>query len=201
MNLTPGKLFAKPENCCATIAPCYSHTEVFVKKISLLLAMATVAAVAAPNMASASRKYGMAGCGLGSAVMGPKGSQVSAATTNGTAGSQLFGITTGTSNCVPDGGNANLEAQESFMFSNYAALSKEIAQGNGTTLAGLANVLGCGETDQPNFNKVAQADHRKIFAAPGAVAALETLKESISQNATLAQNCKYAAVTTEGVNQ
>jgi len=152
-------------------------------------------------MAKASRKYGFAGCGLGSIVMGPKGSQLSAATTNGTSQSQYFGITTGTSNCAPDSGNSNLEAQESFMFNNYAALSKEIAQGNGTTLVGLASVLGCGETDQSSFNKVAQADHRKIFSAPGAVAALETLKESIAQDQTLAQNCKYAAVSTEGVNQ
>jgi len=92
------------------------------------------------------------------------------------------------------------EAQESFMFSNYATLSKEMAQGSGTTLAGLAQVLGCGETDLASFNKVAQTEHRKIFSSPGAVAALETLKESIVQNESLAQNCKFASVSsTEGV--
>lgn len=164
------------------------------------LAAGAVALLITPTMAHAQRKYGMAGCGLGSVVMGPKGSQISAYTTNGTSGTQLYGITTGTSNCQPDRRGAMSEAQESFMFSNYATLSKEMAQGSGTTLAGLAHVLGCGETDQAAFNKVAQTEHRKIFSSPGAVAALETLKESIVQNESLAQNCKFAFVSsTEGV--
>ena len=122
------------------------------------LAAGAVALLITPTMAHAQRKYGMAGCGLGSVVMGPKGSQISAYTTNGTSGSQLYGITTGTSNCQPDRRGAMSEAQESFMFSNYATLSKEMAQGSGTTLAGLAHVLGCGETDQAAFNKVAQTE-------------------------------------------
>lgn len=164
------------------------------------LAAGAVALLILPTMAHAQRKYGMAGCGLGSVVMGPKGSQISAYTTNGTSGTQIYGITTGTSNCQPDRRGAMSEAQESFMFSNYATLSKEMAQGAGTTLAGLAQVLGCGETDLAAFNKVAQTEHRKIFSSPGAVAALETLKESIVQNESLAQNCKYASVSsTEGV--
>ncbi|NBO39153.1 DUF3015 domain-containing protein [bacterium] len=164
------------------------------------LAAGGIALVISPMMAHAQRKYGMAGCGLGSVVMGPRGSQISAYTTNGTSGTQIYGITSGTSNCQPDRKGARSEAQESFMFSNYATLSKEMAQGAGTTLAGLAHVLGCGETDLAAFNKVAQTEHHKIFSSPGAVAALETLKESIVQNETLAQNCKYASVSsTEGV--
>jgi len=170
------------------------------------LAAGGIALVISPTMAHSQREYGMAGCGLGSVVMGPGGSgdsgasQISAYTTNGASGTQFYGITTGTSNCQPDRRGAMSEAQESFMFSNYATLSKEMAQGAGTTLAGLAHVLGCGETDQAAFNKVAQTEHRKIFSSPGAVAALETLKESIVQDEKLAQNCKYASVSsTEGV--
>ena len=142
----------------------------------------------------------MAGCGLGSIVMGPKDSQISAATTNAT-GSQEFGITTGTSNCVPDSkGNASVE-QENFMFTNYATLSKEMAQGNGTTLAGLAKVMGCGEQVQSDFFKATQSEHEKIFSSPGAVAALDTLKETIAENETLARNCSFASVTlNEGAN-
>lgn len=148
-----------------------------------------------PTFAMASRKYGMAGCGLGSIVMGPNGSQLSAATTNNSiGGTQLFGITSGTSNCTPDkGGRASIE-QEMFMMDNYAVLSKEMAQGSGTTLAGLAQLLGCGQNDVSAFNAHAQQEHRKIFSAPGAVAALETLKSTLQENTTLAQNCKFAAL-------
>jgi hypothetical protein len=101
---------------------------------------------------------------------------------------------------VPDSkGQASAE-QENFMFSNYASLAKEMAQGTGTTLAGLANVMGCGEQHHAAFFKAAQTDHEKIFSSPGALAALDTLKETISNNTTLAQNCTLASLsTTEGV--
>ena len=48
--------------------------------------------------------YGSAGCGLGSLVFKQNdGTQILAATTNGTFGSQTFGITFGTSNCNSKG--------------------------------------------------------------------------------------------------
>ena len=48
---------------------------------------------------------GDAGCGLGSMIItkNTKVMQVLAATTNGTSGSQTFGITFGTSNCSANG--------------------------------------------------------------------------------------------------
>lgn len=49
-----------------------------------------------------SRPYGMAGCGLGSMVVGKNGGQVTAGTTNGSSSNQYFGITTGTLNCIDD---------------------------------------------------------------------------------------------------
>src|SRR3954469_2639303 len=58
--------------------------------------------------------YGMAGCGLGSLIFGPvnsPGAQILAATTNSTFGSQTFGITSGTSNCV-SGGVVALDRQQ-----------------------------------------------------------------------------------------
>ncbi|MEN9529965.1 MAG: hypothetical protein RI932_1838, partial [Pseudomonadota bacterium] len=123
------------------------------------LAAAAVGLLVLPTVAQAQRKYGMAGCGLGSIVMGAKGSQISAATTNGT-GVQTLGISSGTSNCNPDSKTAVSEAQETYMFNNYASLSKETAQGSGSTLAGLATVLGCGEAQQAEFNKFVQEEHR-----------------------------------------
>lgn len=157
------------------------------------LVIGVLSITAVPSFALANRRYGMAGCGLGSVVMGRSGSQVSAATTNNTFNSQMFGITTGTSNCVPDRKRSADVQQENFMFNNYATLSREMAQGNGTTLAGLAEVLGCSSETKAEFNNFAQENHKQVFAAPGAIAALNTFKESLSKNETLARNCGFVA--------
>ena len=68
--------------------------------------------------------YGDAGCGLGSILFGAKPGfvQVFAATTNGTFGSQTFGITTGTSNCGGGGGGTPTAR-------NYVETNREAAAG------------------------------------------------------------------------
>lgn len=82
--------------------------------------------------------YGSAGCGLGSIVFGDKPgfSQIFASTTNGTFGSQTFGMSTGTSNCE----NAFETSAVTFIESNKMALTKDIARGNGETLSALAEI-------------------------------------------------------------
>ncbi len=57
--------------------------------------------------AMSEKGYGMAGCGLGSLAFGDDNGkiQIIAATTNGTSGTQTFGITSGTSNCNPEDAN------------------------------------------------------------------------------------------------
>lgn len=155
------------------------------------LALLALAGLGFTPAAFAARKYGMAGCGLGSVIFGTKGSQTSAATTNGSFNSQLFGITSGTSNCLPDAQASALHEQEKFIYANFASLSKEMAQGRGETLVGLASVLGCESSVQPQFTSFAQSKYQTVFAAPGAVAALETLKEEMKREPVLAQQCKY----------
>jgi len=105
--------------------------------------------------------YGDAGCGLGAMVLGSeKGwTQVFAGTTNGTSGSQTFGITSGTSNCT-DGGAVSMEKQvPHYVEVNRFALAKEAARGGGETVAGLANLMGCkadtfGANLQKNYDNV-----------------------------------------------
>lgn len=104
--------------------------------------------------------YGMAGCGLGSVVMGPKGSQVSAATTNGTFYSQLFGITTGTSNCAEDGVSMDRSETRSFAEANFEVIRQEMAQGQGENLEVLASLMGC---DQASFGSTVRAEYGSIF--------------------------------------
>ena len=92
---------------------------------------------------SFSRPYGLAGCGLGSIVMGKQGSQIFAATTNETFGSQTFGITFGTLNCVDNPDNEVAHRMDTYIVANKVALASDIAKGNGETLASLSSILGC----------------------------------------------------------
>lgn len=89
--------------------------------------------------------YGDAGCGLGSVVFGgQKGMvQILAATTNGTFGSQTFGITTGTSNCSGAGKEAT-----AFIDINKESLANDIARGQGETVNSLAGIYGCQNSEE-----------------------------------------------------
>lgn len=109
--------------------------------------------------------YGAAGCGLGSIVFGAKPGfmQVFAATTNGTSANQSFGITTGTSNCVPAEKTEAFNKQRDFVDTNLASLASEMAQGTGETLTAYAETLGC-EVNKDVVAKALQAGHSKIFS-------------------------------------
>ncbi len=105
---------------------------------------APAAAPAASQPPSSSEaKYGPAGCGLGSLIFKPTSgfTQIFAATTNGTLGSQTFGISSGTSNC--DSGPSNSQSAKAFVQTNRAALAKDIARGRGETIASLTALAGC----------------------------------------------------------
>ncbi len=102
---------------------------------------------------------GSAGCGLGNMLLGsdPGFIQVPAATTNGTSGNQTFGITTGTSNCGSGAMNAQLN---NYVESNKIALAKEAARGQGETLAGLSQIVGC----KNGFETQIKSHYSQIFS-------------------------------------
>ena len=156
------------------------------RQVALLFSAAMLLAA---GELQAAAKYGMAGCGLGSIVMGPRGSQVTAATTNNT-GVQTFGITSGTSNCEPGDKMAMRLEQQQFINTNLASLSKEMAQGNGDTLAAFASTLRCESKDYGTFTRQLKDSYTTIFAAPGALAVLDVSKEQLKSNPVLAQSCK-----------
>ena len=109
---------------------------------------------------SYSREYGSAGCGLGSVLIGKKGGQIFASTTNGTVSSQLFGITSGTLNCVDSASSVVASRADMYIEANRYTLESDVAKGNGETLAGLSKVLGCksdralGSALQKNYGEV-----------------------------------------------
>jgi hypothetical protein len=138
--------------------------------------------------AHAERKYGRAGCGLGSLVFAPTSSQSSAASSNGTGG-QTFAITSGTSNCNATGRKISEQKQEDFFIANFATLSKEIAQGRGDAIVGFAGTLGCSPGHVKDVAATLQANYGQIFAAPGAVAAFDVAKDSLLDTPEVASHC------------
>jgi hypothetical protein len=117
--------------------------------------------------------YGLAGCGLGSMIFGDqKGSiQILAATTNGTFGSQTFGITSGTSNCVEGSGP---QGARNFIEGNREALAKDAARGSGETITTLSAIAGC--KDAQAVGVALQKRFAELF--PGE----KTPVEQVSQN-------------------
>lgn len=125
--------------------------------------------------------YGMAGCGLGSIVTkelnwGNDHMQIFAATTNGTAGSQTFGITAGTSNCgtaASPGLRKGVEGErraerQVYLRYNLAQVKADAARGEGEYIAGLADLFGCRGPftgSYAGFAQLSQSQHAKIFTS------------------------------------
>jgi hypothetical protein len=115
------------------------------------------------------RKYGLAGCGLGSQLMGKDGNQIFAATSNGLSGNQTFAITTGTLNCSNDPKAAMADKIDSFIIANRAAVTTDIARGQGETIASLSQLMGCpqqsesvGQVLQKNFNAIFSSENQAV---------------------------------------
>ena len=131
------------------------------------LALATLLA-ATPAFAQGlkgSGAYGAAGCGLGSLVFGnqPGAVQILAATTNGTFGSQTFGITTGTSNCGP---GMMAMGTKNFVEANREVLAKDISRGQGEAIGALAVINAC--QDSQKVGAALQANFATIFPSESA---------------------------------
>lgn len=131
---------------------------------ALLSSLVVSTSFAAGKSASVSfsREYGMAGCGLGSVVVGKRGGQIFAATTNGTLSNQLFGITFGTLNCTDGPNNEVAMNMDKFIVTNRAALSADVAKGDGETLSALTQVMGCNVQSQ-EMGRVLKANYNQIF--------------------------------------
>ena len=141
--------------------------------IALALSAGTAYADAENPAAHGKSTYGLAGCGLGSMVFGDqKGPiQILAATTNGTFGSQTFGITSGTSNCVESSG---AQGATNFIEGNREALAKDAARGSGETITTLSAMAGCKDAKAVG----ARLQKRFVQLFPGE----KTPGEQVSQN-------------------
>src|SRR3989449_4901251 len=142
--------------------------------VTAFILSAGVAHADAENPAAHGKsRYGLAGCGLGSLIFGDQkgGIQILAATTNGTFGTQTFGISSGTSNCVESSGT---QGARTFIEGNREALAKDAARGSGETIITLSAVAGC--KDARAVGAVLQKRFAQLF--PGE----KTPVDQVSQN-------------------
>lgn len=118
--------------------------------LSFLLCLFSIRGLANP--------YGMAGCGVGALIFQDKPGkiQILAVTTNQYF-NQSYSITTGTSNCFEDSG----QSAENYIKANHVALRKDISRGTGEALAGLLNLMGCG--DHQTVGTALQKNYGTIF--------------------------------------
>lgn len=146
-----------------------------------------VIAMMISTAALAAKPYGMAGCGLGSQMMGKEGNQILAATTNGT-GTQTFGISSGTSNCIT--ATEQTAMIRNFIEANYASLVTDMAKGQGDSVKTLSNFYGC---DTAAFASEMKANYEKITPAQeNATAVMANINTVIDHSATLSSSCKHA---------
>ena len=134
------------------------------------------------------------GCGLGKLAWMDYGSQkqiapqVMMATTNGTFGSQTFGISSGTSGCTNDG--VIMKNKHLNMASRaFESLAEEMAQGRGEHLASLATLLGVPEEAQPEFFALVQEHYTLLVGSDHttAVTMLQALQASMAERPAFAK--------------
>ncbi|GJL56163.1 MAG: hypothetical protein NPIRA02_32950 [Nitrospirales bacterium] len=136
------------------------------------------------------------GCGLGhlawsgsSANQNAIGTQVLMATTNGTFGSQTFGISSGTSGCTNDGTIVMKEKVNVFAAVNFENLSQEMAQGQGEHLASMATLMGIPQDHHAEFFAMTQEKYTSLLnngeTTPKAV--VKALHDSMVVHPVLAQ--------------
>ncbi|HET8580835.1 MAG TPA: DUF3015 domain-containing protein [Nitrospiraceae bacterium] len=144
------------------------------------------------------------GCGLGKLAWMDYGApkqiapQVMMATTNGTFGSQTFGISSGTSGCTNDGvimknKHINLASLA------FEDLAQEMAQGRGEHLASLAALLGVPEEAQPEFFALVQERYATLLRSddPTPMSMLRALEAAMAEHPILAKT----AFPTEGASK
>ncbi len=114
--------------------------------------------------------------------------QVMMATTNGTFGSQTFGISFGTSGCTNDGKVMAEQSATVFVANAFDTLSEDMARGGGEHLTVLATLMGVPVDQQPAFFALAQSHYRRLVEAGenSPVALIRALQDTLVRQPVLA---------------
>lgn len=114
--------------------------------------------------------------------------QVMMATTNGTFGSQTFGISFGTSGRTNDGQVMAARKTDMFVASTFESLSEDLARGQGEHLASLTMMLGVAVEHQVAFFSLAQDRYRILMerGEDSPLAVIKAIQEAAVENPLLA---------------
>ncbi|EKO3794304.1 MULTISPECIES: DUF3015 family protein [Vibrio] len=131
------------------------------------------------------------GCGVGTMIFdGKEGKvfKVLGATTNGTSGNQTFGITFGTLGCDGTGTINSAQKLALFIDGNLDNLARDIARGEGETLATLSEVWGIQASDKAAFNQLAKENFANVFQSENVTSqeVFTNLNALVAQDQTLA---------------
>ena len=155
-----------------------------MRKVIALGLMATLL----PTLALAKGNHPMAGCGLGYLLLSNKDNdkvtQVLGATTNGTFGTQTFGISSGTSGCTEDGAVKVARATEVFAEVNLASLRQDIAAGQGEYVNAFASLLGATDANRGQMVSFLKAEYQNLFPTSdtGSTEMLNTLAQKLASH-------------------
>jgi hypothetical protein len=148
---------------------------------------AAVVLLAAGSATAQTKAPNNIGCGLGSMVWeGQSGviPQVFGATTNGTLGTQTFGISSVTSGCAENGKVQLPDKMAMFIDPNRNRLAQDMSRGDGESLAALADLIGIEDQDRAAFYAATQRNFERIMRS-------ETMTASeviVSLNAVMAED-------------
>lgn len=131
-----------------------------------ILATLALVLVASTSFAATARQN--AGCGLGTILWENKADnstlfQTFQVTTNGTFGSQTFGITSGTLDCGQPTRFVQNEQLKEFVVANMDNLAKDIAVGRGESLDTLTELLQIPAAQKSEFASALQSSFDKVF--------------------------------------
>lgn len=138
--------------------------------------------------------YGGSGCGPGSLVAGnsPGAMQLIGVSTNTTLKpTQLSGISSGFSNCNPQGLVKLEKEREMFAQTNYSSLVREMAEGKGENLDTLAGMYGCSEESYGEFTSMVQENFEHIVQSENTSSndMLVSLENEMAGHAVLSKSC------------
>jgi hypothetical protein len=138
--------------------------------------------------------YGGSGCGPGSLVAGtaPGPMQLVGVSTNTTfKPTQLSAISSGFSNCNPQGLVKLGKEREVFAQANYSSLVREMAEGKGENLNTLASLYGCSHEFYGEFSSLVQENFAHIVQSENTSSnqMLVSLESKMAGHALLLQSC------------
>jgi hypothetical protein len=134
-----------------------------MKKVLLI---STVLFLMASGIAFADATRENCGCGLGTMLFdGADGlaQQVLAATTNGSFGTQTFGISSGTLDCNLPLKYVSNEKLNRFVADNMDNLAKDVAMGQGEYVDTLAEIMDVPGSEKIGFSQMLQDNFSNIF--------------------------------------